>query len=674
MRRPTLVLLGLLVGSTSSALPPTARPDSGIHRTDQDSGTRPRDDFYRFAVGGWIAHQKGPDYLPGWSAGRELQLDVYAKLRSELQRVATLPAEDAEQQKLADLYASYVDEPRIEALGLQPLAPTLAAIDAAADPEALARVMGQLVAVGIDMPLDLWVHPDDREPTRYLVDFAQGRLGLPDRDYYLSHEARFAGTLDAYRRYVERVLADAGSADAPAEAKAIVALETQLASAQWTEKANRVAGATSHRIARGDLARFAPGLDMAGFADAIGLADAATVVNISQPDYFAAVGRALGATPVATWRAYLRFRVISSLSLFLPRAYRESSSDFYGRTLSGSTTSRPRWLRGVGFVEDTMGDALGKLYVKRYFPPEAKRRATLVLDHVVAAFRQRIQALDWMNAQSRTEALAKLDQLVIRLGAPDRTRDYSALVTDRSDLIGNLTRARALEFRFQLDKVARTVDREEWSMSPQSVNGYYSVSRNQVVLPAALAQPPYFQNEADDAANYGGLGWFFAHELSHAFDSNGSHYDGHGLRREWMAQADRAEFERRAKRLVAQYHRYEVAPGLPLDGELSLGENIADVSGLAIAHAAYRTSLGGREAPVIDGLTGDQRFFLGFARIWAAAPMTDKDVNRALAETHAPPQFRVNGAVSNLDAFYAAFDVKAGDRMFIAPEDRVRLW
>lgn len=321
-----------------------------------------------------------------------------------------------------------------------------------------------------------------------------------------------------------------------------------------------------------------------------------------------------------------------------------------------------------------MGDALGKLYVKRYFPPEAKRRATLVLDHVVAAFRQRIQALDWMNAQSRTEALAKLDQLVIRLGAPDKTRDYSALVTDRSDLIGNLTRARALEFRFQLDKVTRAVDREEWSMSPQSVNGYYSVSRNQVVLPAALAQPPYFQNEADDAANYGGLGWFFAHELSHAFDSNGSHYDGQGLRREWMAQADRAEFERRAKRLVAQYHRYEVAPGLPLDGELSLGENIADVSGLAIAYAAYRESLGGREAPVIDGLTGDQRFFLGYARIWAAAPMTDKDVNRALAETHAPPRFRVDGAVSNLDAFYAAFDVKAGDRMFIAPEDRVRLW
>jgi len=590
----------------------------------------------------------------------------------------------ANDRKLADLYAGYMDLARIDSAGLQPLAPYFEQFDAATGPGDVVRAIALLSAQGLDLGLGTWVHPDDEDPRRYLADFVQVELGLPSRDDYLNAEPRFATLREAYRQHVERVLARSGLTmkDAAAQAQAVLALETRLAEAQWTEVATRVPGATSHRVTRAQLATLFPGLDLTLFADGIGIPATTDRFNVGQPSYFAAYGKLLNEVPVATWQAYLRLRLIDHLARFLPQAYRDESELFFGRTLSGTTVSRPRWLRAMGVLEDTMGDALGQLYVQRHFPAEDKARAMTVLNNVVAAFRQRLIASDWLSETSRRGALVKLDQLVIRMGAPERVRDYSSLVTRPDDPVGNWMRARELLARQDIDKLKRPVDREEWSMSPQSVNGYYSVSRNQVVLPAALLQAPYFRAGGDDAANYGGLGFFIAHELSHAFDRAGSQYDGLGKRVEWMTPADRAEFERRAHVLIAQYGGYELAPGQAINGELTIGENIADVTGLAIAYDAYRLALKQRtpplsspDSPMLAGLTGDQRFFLGFARIWAAEPIkTQAGIQQALRDTHTPVPFRVNGAVANHEVFYRAFKVREEDPMYLAPDKRARIW
>ncbi len=648
---------------------------SGIVEADLDRSVRPQDDFYQFAVGGWIKRVKGPAYMPGWSASRELQLGVYEALDRDMQALVKTPGLKADERKLADFYTSYMDVARIDAAGLRPLTPYFKQFDAANTPDDIVGAIAMLSSQGLDLGIGTWVHPDDEDPTHYLADFVQSDLGLPERDYYLSNEPRFAAVRDAYRHHVERVLVLSGVDDAAAKADAIVSLETRLADAQWTQLATRVPGATSHRYTRAQLAAVSPGFDLTRFAKGIGVPGNVNRFNVSEPDYVAAYGKLLIEVPAPVWQAYLRLRLIDHLARFLPKPYRDEADDFFSGTVYGATARRPRWLRAMGVLEDAMGDALGRLYVQRHFPAQAQARAKIVLDHVIAAFRLRIQQADWLSDTSKRGALSKLDQLVIRMGAPDRTRDYSGLVTTPTDPVGNWMRARELLSRFEIDKLSRAVDREEWTMSPQSVNGYYSVSRNQVVLPAALLQPPYFQADADDAVNYGGLGFFIAHELTHAFDRAGSQYDGTGKRVEWMTPKDRAEFEQRAHALIAQYNRYELAPGDHLNGELTIGENIADTSGLAIAHDAYRMALGQRSAPILDGFTGEQRFYLGFARTWASEPIrTQAAITQALADTHAPDRYRVLGAVENQDAFYRAFQVKEGDPMFLPSASRVRLW
>ena len=653
-----------------------ARPAvSGIIEADLDRTARPQEDFYQFAVGGWIDRVKGPAYLPGWSASRELQLNVYEALDRDMRALVNARDVTANERKLADIYVSYTDVAGIDAKGLRPLASYFERFDAAVTPGEIVSAVAMLSSEGLDMGIGIWIHPDDEDPTRYLTDFVQSDLGLPERDYYLSSEPRFATVRDAYRRHLERVLALSGLKDAASKAEAIVALETQMARAQWTQVATRVPGATAHRYTRAQLATMSPGLDLTQVAKGIGIPATIDRFNVSEPDYVAAYGKLLTEVPVPVWRAYLRLRLIDHLARFLPKPYRDEADRFFSGTVYGATASRPRWLRAMGVLEEAMGDALGQLYVRHHFPAEAQARARTVLDNVIAAFRQRIQASNWLSEASKRGALSKLDHLVIRMGAPDHIRDYSSLVTKPTDPVGNWMRARALLARFEIDKLNRAVDREEWTMSPQSVNGYYSVSRNQVVLPAALLQPPYFQSDADDAVNYGGLGFFIAHELTHAFDRAGSQYDGLGKRVEWMTSQDRAEFERRAHALIAQYSRYELAPGQHIDGELTIGENIADTSGLAIAYDAYRIALGRRPSPIIDGFTGDQRFYMGFARTWASEPIkTPADITRALADTHAPDRYRVLGAIANQDTFYSAFEVKANDTMFLQPANRVHLW
>jgi predicted metalloendopeptidase len=643
---------------------------SGIDLSDIDQTRRPQDDFYGYAVGNWMKGETPPPYLTGWSAGRALQFRVYEALDQDLRALsASSPRAD---RPVADLYASYMNEAEVEARGLAPLLEEFQRLEAMTTGSDVSRALGRLSAQGLDVGLGVWIHADDQEPTRYIPDVVQVGLSLPTRDHYLGDAPRMAGLRSAYRDHVKRVLALTGYQDTGAMAQAIVDLETRLTQAQWTEIATRVPGATFHRLTRDQLQT--SGLNLAVYAEATGVPLDIQRFNVSQPDYFAAYGDLVEHTPIEVWRAYLRFRLADHHARLLSRPFRDESDAFYGRALSGGTASRPRWLRAVGFVEDSAGDALGRIYIREHLSPEAERHARLILENVVAAFRARVVASDWMSPSSKAGALAKLDNLVIRMGGPDRIHDYARLITRPDDLVGNATRVQTLRWTFELEKLGRPVDREEWTMSAQSVNGSYSVSRNQVVLPAALLQPPYFQADADDAVNYGALGWFIAHELSHAFDRAGSQYDGFGRRVEWMTPADRADFERRAQALIKQYGRYEVVPGSPLNGELSIGENIADVSGLAIAHEAYRRTIVGADAPIIDGLTGDQRFLLGFASLWAAEPVTESGVARALADTHAPARFRVIGAVSNLEAFYTAFGVAPGDPMYLPPQDRTRIW
>ncbi|MDY0747731.1 M13 family metallopeptidase [Paucibacter sp. R3-3] len=676
---PVLALLLVVSGiSAAPCLAQGAQPPSGVYLDDQDANVRPQDDFYAHAVGGWIARVKGPAYLPGWSASRELQLNVYEGLDRDIQSLAAEPHATPNQRKLAEFYTSYMDVDRIDAAGLRPLQRYFREIDGATGPRGIVRAMALLSSQGLDIGFGVWVHADDEAPERYLADFVQSDLSLPERTYYVSTEPHYAGLREAYLGHVERVLTLAGVKDPARQAKAIVAMETRLATAQWTQVATRVPGATTHRSQRAQLASQFPGLDLELYAQGIGIRAEAARFNVSQPSYFTAFGQQLREVPPEVWQAYLKYRLIDHLARFLPAPYRDEADRFYTFTLAGATGTRPRWLRAIGAIEATMGDALGELYVQRHFPPAAKARAQVVLDDVIAAFRERIETSDWLSETGKRGAIAKLDKLVIRLGAPDRIHSYAGLHIDRMDPVGNWMRARALLSSFEVGKLQRPVDREEWTMSAQSVNGYYSVSRNQVVLPAALLQPPYFQAGADDAVNYGALGFFIAHELSHAFDRAGSQYDGAGRRVEWMSAADRAEFERRAHALIEQYGGYEVAPGQHLNGELTIGENIADNAGLAIAHAAYERAL--RRSPTtkgetLDGLNADQRFFLGFARIWASEPIKSAaDIRQALSDTHAPDRLRVIGAAMNQEAFYKAFDARSGDAMFMPPEKRTNIW
>ncbi len=658
---------------TSCATQDLAPPKSGVYLSDLDKTVRPQDDFYRYAVGGWIKNVNPPAYMPGWSAGRELQLDVYETLNDDLQKLTREPVTDND-RRMADLYASYMDEAQVEQLGITPLTDAFKSIDALQSGEDVSRALGRLSAQGVDIGIGIWIHADDEDPTHYIADFVQVGLSLPSRDYYLGDATRLKNIRSAYRDHVERVLALMDMRNSADLAEAIVSFEVQLTQAQWTETATRVPGATSHRMSRMQLASAESALHLAIYADAAGIPPSVDRFNVSQPDYVAAFGELIAQTPVEVWRAYLRFRLVEQHARLLSKPFRDEADAFYSRTLNGATTSRPRWLRAVGFVEDAMGDALGQVYIREHLPSKAKQHARLILNNVVKAFRSRIQSSGWMSKTSKAGALAKLDNLVIRMGGPDKIHDYAPLQTHPATLVENAIQVQTLRWMFEIEKLGRVVDREEWTMSAQSVNGSYSVSRNQVVLPAALLQPPYFQPDADDAANYGALGWFIAHELSHAFDKAGSQYDGFGKRVEWMDAADRAEFDRRAHQFAAQYSRYEVAPGHHLDGELSIGENIADISGLAIAYDAYRHSLNGRQPAVVDGFSGDQRYFLGFARLWAGEDVKLSDVTRVLADTHSPARFRVIGAVSNLDAFYTAFDVKPGDEMYFPPRDRLQIW
>jgi len=645
---------------------------SGIDRANFDPSVRFQDDLFHAVNGTWLAKTEIPADRAEYGAFTVLAEQAEKDVRAIVESCAAAGQNAADpEKKVGDLYASYMDEARAERLGIQPIAGTLAAIDKIETKAGLVRMLADLARVGIGGVVHCSVAPDAKRSDRYILHLSQGGLGLPDRDYYW--DAKYKEKLAAYEAHVARSLALGGVADAPRAAAEIVAFETRLARAQWSKEQNRDDVKTYNKRTRAELVRLAPGFDWKSYLDAAG-AGAAEELIVAEPSYFTAVAGMADAVPLGTWKAWLKWKVVQRYAGLLDRKLADADFAFYGRALRGIPADRPRWKRAVAAVEGSLGEAVGKLYVARHFPPDAKLRMDVLVKNIIAAYGQAIRELDWMGPSTKQKALAKLAAFNAKIGYPKKWRDYSALAIRRDDLVGNVARAAAFEWNRRLARLGKPVDRDEWFMTPQTVNAYYNSSLNEIVFPAAILQPPFFNRAADDAVNYGGIGAVIGHETGHGFDDQGSKWDGAGNLVDWWTPADRAEFDRRGAALAAQYSRFEPLPGYHVNGRFTLGENSADLAGLTISYAAYRRSLGGREAPVLDGLSGDERFFIGWAQVWRRKHRVDDLKNRLLVDPHSPAQYRANGTVRNVPAFFSAFQVKPGDKMYLPPNERVKIW
>ena len=660
--------------SRAAATPPAgASLTSGLDQANFDKAVRPQDDLFRAVNGAWLSKTEIPADRSDYGAFAVLAEKAEDDCRQIIEDSAA--AKDnrpgSERQKIGDLYASFMDAARAEKLGTRPIAARLAAVDAIHGKADLIRALGELGRIGVSGPLGCYVSTDAKQSDRHILAVSQAGLGLPDREYYWDEKLKTK--LNAYRAYIERMLTLAKIGDAKQAAADIVALETQVAKAQWSKVENRNIDKTYNKMGLAELAGLTAGFDWQLYFQASGLKDVKELV-VAQPSYLTAMARLLDQVPLATWKVWLKFNLVRRYASLLDKELADADFAFYGTTLRGIPQNRPRWKRGVGLVEGCLGEAVGKLYVEKRFPPEAKQRMDQMVKNVLAAYRARFQSIDWMSPETRQKALAKLAMFTPKIGYPKRWRDYSPLEIRRDDLVGNVERHAVYEWNRNLAKLGKPVDRDEWHMTPQTINAYYNASQNEIVFPAAILQPPFFNLAADDAVNYGGIGAVIGHETGHGFDDQGSKWDGAGNLHQWWTPADRAEFDKRGDALAAQFDRFEPFPGFKVNGRLTLGENIGDLAGLTVAYDAYRLALGGKPAPVIDGLTGDQRFFLGFAQIWRRKHREADLKNRLLTDPHSPAEYRVNGTVRNVPAFYAAFGVKEGDKLYLPPEKRVQIW
>ncbi|CAN5120088.1 M13 family metallopeptidase [soil metagenome] len=655
---------------------------SGIDLSHVDPSARPQDDLFGHVNGRWLTDYEIPADRATDGAFRSLFDRAEEQVRDLITEAAVSSSTSGggtDQQRIGDLYASFLDEQTVESRGVQPLLDELALIDGADSPEALAAVLGALQRTGVGGGTGLYIDTDSKNSSRYLVHLTQSGIGLPDQSYY--RDPQHAAILGAYPRHIAAMFAlvYSGTADEYASTAArIVALETKLAAAHWDVVKRRDADLTYNLRRFTDLAVEAPGFDWADWVCALGAsAEQVDELVVRQPDYLTAFAAAWSAEPLEDWKLWARWRLIHSRAGMLTDALVAENFDFYGRTLSGTEQIRDRWKRGVSLVEDLMGDALGKLYVEKHFPPESKARMDVLVDNLREAYRVSISELEWMTPETRQRALVKLDKFTPKIGYPKNWRDYSTLVIDRADLYGNYLRGYAVGYDRELAKLGGPVDRDEWFMTPQTVNAYYNPGMNEIVFPAGILQPPFFDAEADDAANYGGIGAVIGHEIGHGFDDQGAKYDGDGNLVDWWTDADRTEFGARTKALIEQYEEFtprELDPAHHVNGAFTVGENIGDLGGLSIALLAYQISLGGKEAPVIDGLTGVQRVFYGWAQVWRTKSREAEAVRRLAVDPHSPPEFRCNGVIRNMDAFYDAFEVSKDDELYLEPEQRVRIW
>jgi predicted metalloendopeptidase len=672
------LVLSLLAGSAWSATTtPAATTISGIETHNFDAATRAQDDFFRHVNGQWLKGTEIPADRAVWGAFHKLRDDVQPIMRSIIEDAAKNAGKGAnpDSQKVGDMYASFMDEKKLEALGLSPLKAEIARIAKLKSRDEIPALIAHLTQIGVNTPYGWFVRQDNKDSTKYVVNIQQAGLGMPERDYYLKTDDKvLAETRAKYQQHIEKILTLAGHKDAADKAAKILALETRLAQVQWTPVENRDPVRSYNKLDFAALDALTPGYQWQPFLDASGIGSKAQYLIVAQPSYLSGFAKVVQDVPLADWKSYFEWALLSDYAGALSKPFVDADFAFKGGVLSGIKENKPRWKRAVGLVEDSLGESLGKAYVDRQFPQQSKARMEQLVGNLLKAFDASVDTLDWMGPATRKEAHDKLAKFSPKIGYPNKWRDYSHLKIVRDDLVGNMIRVSEDNVRFQLAKLGQPIDREEWGMTPQTVNAYYNPEKNEIVFPAAILQPPFFDMKADDAVNYGAIGAVIGHEISHGFDDSGAQYDGNGNLRDWWTKEDREKFAIKGKALAKQYEQYSPLPGYHVNGELTLGENIADNSGLSIAYKAYQLSLGGKPAPVIGGMSGDQRFFMGFAQVWRGKARDAEAISRLKTDPHSPFEFRANGTLKNQNGFYETFGVKPGDKMFLAPEQRVTIW
>jgi len=679
-RNPAPLLAALVLLAACSAAPRSAKPQApelgawGVDTASLSTTVRPGDDFYLYGNEGWQRTAKIP---PGFSA---LTSFTSAFLRTEqqladlMESIRTSPQpEGSPEAQVADLYRSYVDLARLNALGLSPLQPEIDTIRGLRTREEVARIMARPFVPSV---VEAGVVPDPEQPLRYTVLVQQGGLGLPTPDYYLRPEAPFPGHRRAYRQYIEGVYRRAGIGDAAPRAAAVLALETAIARLHWSPTEMRDRVRMHHPMKTAELPAYAPGFEWAAFLGELKFSGQAEVV-VSTDSAIRGLAKLFAATPVETWRSYLLFHCIDSRAEYLSEDWQQAHFDFHSRSLAGIDERRPLDKRAVQEVSDLLGENVGRAYVKRYFPKEHREPLDRMVAYVRDAFRERLRSTPWMDEETRVQALAKMERIKTRLAYPDRWHDFSTLRVEADDLVGNLGRRAEWSRADDLARLGESRRDWEWPLDPQEINAGYVASDNSINFPAAILQPPFFDPHADPAVNFGAIGAVIGHEIGHAFDDQGSRSDGEGRLRNWWTARSREQFRRRTAALVAQFDAFSPLEGMHVNGKLTLGENIGDLGGLAVALDAYHRFVAQEQAgraPVLDGFTGDQRFFLAWAQVWRTLATTEAQRARLLADPHSPGPLRVNGVVRNLDAWYDAFPVQEGDKLRLAPDDRVRIW
>jgi putative endopeptidase len=672
MRHLSWIVAATLAGG---AVADEAPLKSGLDLSGYDRAVRPQDNLYTFSNGTWERRTEIPADLSNYGTFTKLDEEAQDQVHGLLEdALRTPPAPGTEEAKAADFYRSFLDSARIESLGLAPLASQLARIDAIKTPSDVVRYIGYNQVIGVGDPM-AWSAPQDPgDAKRYLTEIDQSGLTMPDRDYYLRDDAKYREYRQQFESYVSSmlVLAGTGGAEAARQTHTIVDIETRLAQAHWTKVQNRDPVKTYNKMDLATARKLAPQIDWRDFFAAVG-----APVNefvISQPSFISALGKMIDAVPVADWRTYFRYRLLDNYAPFLPAKFDQLHFQFHEHVLSGVMEQRPRWKRAVALLDGNIGEITGRMYVARYFPPESKARMKALVGNLLEAYTRALDQIEWMGPRTREQAKLKLSRIMVKIGYPDHWRDYSALSISPDDLIGNVERSAHFDLERHAMRLDKPVDRGEWDMTPQTVNAYYSPTMNEIVFPAAILQPPFYDASADDAVNYGGIGAVIGHEVSHGFDDQGRQFDADGNLRDWWTPDDAARFKALTAALVTQYSAFTVLDGLHVNGELTLGENIADNSGVTIAYQAYRIALQGHEPPVIDGFTGPQRFFLGWAQIWRRKYRPDNLRQRISVDPHSPNEFRANGVARDVDAFYDAFGVKPGDGMYLPPAQRVKIW
>jgi len=647
---------------------------TGIQTDELDAKVQPKDDLYRHVNGQWIDATPIPDDKARYGSFTVLAEEAEKAVRAIIERSQQAPA-GSEERKVGDLYTSFTDESKLEALGTAPIEPLLAEISALGTKDDVLRMVGRFERLGLPSFIQLFVDNDPGDPESYVVFLEQSGLGLPDESYY--REERFGDIREKYREFVAAMFPLAGFDDGAERTEHVIALETALAGKHWDNVATRDSQKTYNKLPWSEVDALAPGADLQLWWESIDApAGAFSTVVVREPSFLTGLAELLGAESLEAWKDWLRWQVIRASAPYLTSAFSATSFSFYGTALTGAPKQRERWKRGVSLVEGAMGEAVGRIYVDEHFDETSKVTMDDLVAHLVEAYRQSITALDWMTDETRTRALEKLDKFTPKIGYPVKWRDYSKLPISADDLIGNVRAVAAFQVDRELGKIGKPIDRDEWFMTPQTINAYYNPGFNEIVFPAAILQFPFFDAARDAAANYGAIGAVIGHEIGHGFDDQGSQYDGDGRLENWWTEADRQAFEERTKALIAQYDALvptEVPDG-HVNGALTIGENIGDLGGLSIAWKAYLLSLDGQEPPVIDGLTGAERFFLSWAQAWRMAIRPEEAARLLQIDPHSPTEFRCNQVVKNIDVFYDTFGVTERDAMYLDPAERVSIW